>query len=81
MSGAALQDAVEAYKPVFTGEVLERLQQILPRYPTRQAALLPALWLVQEARGWISDRDMAEVGAFAEASIRGLRHKRLSSCG
>src|SRR3989449_539498 len=33
----------------------------LPIYPTKQAALLPALWLVQEARGWISDRNMAEV--------------------
>ena len=55
MSATALHDVVEVYEPVFTGEVLERLQQILlARYPTRQAALLPALWMVQEARGWIS---------------------------
>jgi NADH:ubiquinone oxidoreductase subunit E len=50
------------YEPVFVGAVLERLRVILGRYPTKQAALLPALWLVQEARGWISDRNMAEVG-------------------
>ena len=47
--------------PVFTGKTQERLEEILTRYPTRQAALLPALWLVQEARGWISDRHMSEV--------------------
>lgn len=47
--------------PVFTGKTRERLEEILTRYPTKQAALLPALWLVQEARGWISDRHMSEV--------------------
>src|SRR5436853_6907044 len=52
----------QEYAPVFTGKALERLQQILTRYPTKQAALLPALWLVQEECGWISDRNMAEVG-------------------
>ncbi|MGH7673411.1 MAG: NADH-quinone oxidoreductase subunit NuoE [Gemmatimonadales bacterium] len=53
----------EEYRPVFTGKVHEDLQQILGRYPTKQAALLPALWLVQRERGWISDRSMAEVAA------------------
>ena len=75
MSGTALHDAAEAYEPVFTGEVQERLKQILPRYPTKQAALLPALWLVQQARGWISDRDMAEVGevlGVTPAYVRGV---------
>ena len=51
----------EAYQPVFVGGMLEELSGILTRYPTKQAALLPALWLVQRARGWISDRNMAEV--------------------
>jgi len=52
----------EEYRPVFAGKVLEELQVILGRYPTKQAALLPALWVVQRERGWISDRNMAEVG-------------------
>ena len=52
----------EEYRPVFAGKVLEELQGILAKYPTKQAALLPALWLVQRERGWISDRNMAEVG-------------------
>jgi len=52
---------IEEYQPVFTGKTLDQLNGILPRYPTKQAALLPALWLVQQARGWISDRNMTEV--------------------
>src|SRR3989441_467010 len=56
------QPGTEEYEAVFVGKTLEQLSEILTRYPTRQAALLPALWLVQEARGWISDRNMAEVG-------------------
>ena len=51
----------EEYSAVFTGKVQGELQEILSRYPTKQAALLPALWLVQRERGWISDRNMAEV--------------------
>src|SRR5207247_8294886 len=56
------QPGTEEYQPVFVGKALEQLSEILTRYPTKQAALLPALWLVQQARGWISDRNMAEVG-------------------
>ena len=62
MSGAAHPPpGTEAVQPVFVGKTLAELQRILTRYPTKQAALLPALWLVQGARGWISDRDVAEV--------------------
>lgn len=47
--------------PVFTGETKARLDALLERYPTKMAALLPALWMVQEARGWVSPEAMAEV--------------------
>jgi NADH-quinone oxidoreductase E subunit len=50
------------HEPVFTGATLARLQALFERYPTRQACLLPALWMVQESRGWISEAAMAEVG-------------------
>ena len=53
--------SVEQYEPVFTAERLKRLEALFSRYPTKRAALLPALWMVQEARGWISDMSMAEV--------------------
>ncbi len=52
----------EDYQPVFTGKTLDELQTVLQRYPNKQAALLPTLWIAQRERGWISDRVMAEVG-------------------
>jgi len=51
----------QEYQAVFAGRTRAQLDEILTRYPTRQAALLPALWLVQRDRGWISDRNMTEV--------------------
>jgi len=51
----------EDSQPVFTGMVLDELQTVLQRYPNKQAALLPTLWLAQRERGWISDRAMVEV--------------------
>ncbi len=56
-----------AHEPVFTGETLARLESLFPKYPTKQACLLPALWMVQEARGWISEASIREV-----ASVLGL---------
>ena len=54
----------EPYVPVFTtgSAPLAKLDDILTRYPTRQAGLLPALWIVQDERGWISEHAMKEVG-------------------
>ena len=49
------------HQPVLVGEVRRRLDALIQRYPNPQACLLPALWLVQEARGWISDGSVAEV--------------------
>ncbi|MGH7567957.1 MAG: NAD(P)H-dependent oxidoreductase subunit E [Gemmatimonadales bacterium] len=62
MSTAQPGSPIEEYQAVFTGKTLERLHEILTRYPVKAAALLPALWLVQQERGWISDRNMTEVG-------------------
>jgi len=45
----------------------ERVAALAERYPTRRAALLPALWLVQEQRGWVPPDELAEV-----AGILGL---------
>lgn len=61
MSGPAAHHET-AHQPVFQGETLDRLEALSAKYPTRQALLLPALWMVQEARGWISPQAMAEVG-------------------
>jgi NADH-quinone oxidoreductase E subunit len=63
------------HPPVFTGATLAKLNDLLKRYPTKRAGLLPALWMVQEARGWISDEAMAEVAKVLEltpAYVKGV---------
>ena len=63
------------YQPVFVGEGRQPLEQLFTRYPTRQACLLPALWLVQEARGWISEPaigEVAEVLGLTPAYVKGV---------
>src|ERR1700691_322189 len=42
-------------QPKFSDAVLDEYRQILGRYPTRQAALLPTLWIAQREFGWLSD--------------------------
>ncbi|MFN8980834.1 MAG: NAD(P)H-dependent oxidoreductase subunit E [Gemmatimonadaceae bacterium] len=46
---------------MFVGAARAELDSILSRYPTRQAALLPALWMLQDARGWVSEGGMEEI--------------------
>ena len=51
------------YKPVFSAASDRRkeLDTLLTRYPTKMAALLPALWMIQHEHGWVSEDGMAEV--------------------
>ena len=63
------------YVPVFTGAGRQELDTLLGRYPTKMAALLPALWIVQRERGWVSDGAMAEVASVLEltpAYVKGV---------
>lgn len=65
----------EEYTPVFVGEARNELDTLLGRYPTKMAALLPALWIVQRERGWVSDDGMAEVAQVLEltpAYVKGV---------
>jgi len=67
--------APEPHVPVFTGEARAQLDELLTRYPTKMAALLPALWIVQDSRGWVSDGSMAEVAELLEltpAYVKGV---------
>jgi len=50
----------------FPAEALARIEKILKRYPTKQAALLPVLWLAQETWGWISKEASEEVARILE---------------
>jgi NADH-quinone oxidoreductase subunit E len=45
----------------FPPEAMARIREILGRYPTKQAALLPVLWVAQETFGWISKESAEEV--------------------
>ena len=58
----------EPHEPVFVGETRAALDVILSRYPTKQAALLPALWMLQDARGWVSEKGIEEVAAVLEVT-------------
>ncbi len=73
--GVAEHGHAEEYRPVFIGEARRELDEVLGRYPTRMAALLPALWIVQRDRGWVSDAAMAEVADVLEltaAYVKGV---------
>ncbi|HTL95026.1 MAG TPA: NAD(P)H-dependent oxidoreductase subunit E [Gemmatimonadaceae bacterium] len=63
------------YTPVFVGDAQRELEEMLTRYPTKMAALLPALWIVQHERGWVSDDAMAEVAELLDltpAYVKGV---------
>lgn len=50
----------------FPPEARQRIDRILARYPTKQAALLPVLWVAQETWGWISREAAEEVARILE---------------
>jgi NADH-quinone oxidoreductase E subunit len=60
---------------LFEGAYKERFDKILTRYPTKRAALLPALALAQEIRGHVSPESMdrvAELLDLSPAYVRGV---------
>jgi NADH-quinone oxidoreductase subunit E len=50
----------------FPPEALARVERTLGRFPTKQAALLPVLWIAQETWGWISRETAEEVARLLE---------------
>ena len=61
---------------MFTEEILKKLDVIVQKYPTKKAALLPALWLAQEENdGWIPREAMKDIADFLElapAEVEGV---------
>lgn len=58
-----------------TPERAQRLEEILGRYPNKQAACIPLLHLCQEQNGWISDEIMCWVAdrlELSSAHVRGV---------
>jgi NADH-quinone oxidoreductase E subunit len=63
------------HDPVFVGERRASLERLFGSYPTKQACLLPALWMVQEERGWISEPAIEEVAGILDltpAYVKGV---------
>ena len=63
------------YAPVFVGKRKAQREELFTRYPTKMATLLPALWMVQHERGWVSPEGMAEVAEVLEltpAYVKGV---------
>ncbi len=54
---------------MFSEEAKTTLDKIVAKYPTKKAALLPALWLAQEQYGgWLPAEAMAEVAGYLDMS-------------
>jgi NADH-quinone oxidoreductase E subunit len=51
----------EPAAPRFSDAALAEYRDILARYPTRRAALMPTLWLAQREFGWLSEPVQAYV--------------------
>jgi len=50
----------------FTPENLEKIKDILKKYPTKKSAIMPVLYLGQEQNGWISTEVMTEIASILE---------------
>ena len=61
---------------MFSEEAKKKLDVLLTKYPTKKAALLPALWLAQEEYGgWVPREAMREVAGYldlAPADVEGV---------
>lgn len=58
-----------------TAKIEERLLKIIDRYPEREAAVLPALYIAQEEYGWLSHEAMRKVSNalnLPDAFVRGV---------
>ena len=50
----------------FSPSAQAQLDALVPKYPNKQAATLPALWIAQEEFGWLSPDAMKAVADFLE---------------
>ena len=52
----------------FTPENEKRFNDLLPKYPTKMAVLLPALWLAQKQHGYLTDAALEYIAERLELS-------------
>jgi len=58
--------ADDAKAPLLDEAVKEKIRAFFPRYPSKRAALLPALHIVQETYGYVSHRAMRDIANLLE---------------
>jgi NADH-quinone oxidoreductase E subunit len=58
-----------AREAAFSEKALQEYRELLGHYPTRQAALLPTLWIAQREFGWISPAVQEYVARLMELPI------------
>jgi len=59
----------------FSDETYKKFEQVLARYPTKQAALLPTFWLAQTEFGYLSPEVMEYIAGLLDlspANVRGV---------
>ncbi len=58
-------------EPYLSGDMRRELsEKIVPRYASTQAALLPALHMIQHAYGWIPPQAMQEIAEFLGGGLK-----------
>jgi NADH-quinone oxidoreductase subunit E len=60
---------------MFSEEAKKQLDNLIKKYPTKKAALLPALWIAQEQYGYVSTDAMKEVAEYLDlppAEVEGV---------
>lgn len=56
-----MSDSTAQQQELLSSAALAELEELAKRYPTREALMLPALWMVQRQHGWISHEAMQYV--------------------
>jgi NADH-quinone oxidoreductase E subunit len=59
----------EPAAPRFSDAALAEYRDVLARYPTRRAALMPTLWIAQREFGWLSPPVQAYVAELMELPL------------
>ncbi len=57
----------------FSEQALREYNEVLTHYPTRQAALLPTLWIAQREFGWVGEQVQAYVAQLMELPLAHVR--------
>jgi NADH-quinone oxidoreductase subunit E len=61
--GRSSEEVPELHEVACPGELQERIETLMGRYPDRRSASIPALWAVQERYGWCAPEGIRQAAA------------------